>query len=323
MGKLKIAVVAGGWSKERQVSLRSGDAVFRALNRSRYEVNRFDPQDDLDLLVSLKREIDLAFVLLHGRYGEDGCFQGFLDVLGIPFVGSGVLSSAMALNKKVAKEAYRRGGLLVARDVLLHRGETQSLEELERTLGLPVVVKPVSEGSSIGVSVCRAGEELHAGIQEAFRYDSEVIVEEYIGGREVTCCVVGNRELETLPLVEIVPHQKFRFFDYEAKYTPGATREVCPAPLGEPLAERIRGVGRAAHRTLECSVWSRTDMIVREEEIYVLETNTIPGMTENSLFPLAARAAGITFPELLDRLITFSLEQGGGKLSRSSAVAPP
>lgn len=323
MGKLKIAVVSGGWSKERQVSLKSGDAVFGALDRSRYEVSRFDPRDDLDRLMSGKGEIDLAFILLHGRFGEDGCFQGFLDVLGIPFIGSGVLASAMALNKKVAKEAYRAAGLKVARDVLLRRDGSADPRGVEKVLGLPAVVKPVSEGSSIGVSVCMTGKELDAGIEEAFRYDEEVLVEEHIGGREVTCCVLGHRALETLPLVEIVPERRFRFFDYEAKYTPGATREVCPAPLPEPLAERIRAAGRKAHRVLGCSVWSRTDMILREEEIYLLETNTIPGMTENSLFPLAARAAGLGFPELLDRLIAFSLDRAGTGLSRSGAAVRP
>jgi D-alanine-D-alanine ligase len=321
MEKMKIAVVSGGWSREREVSLKSGRAVLAAMNREKYRVMHFDPRDDLDRLVRSRGEVDLAFVLLHGRYGEDGCFQGFLNLLGIPFVGSGVLASAMALNKKVAKEVYRRAGLTVAQDRVLNR-EQDGCDQGPATLpGLPAVVKPVSEGSSIGVSLCRTQEELALGLEEAFRHDTEVLVEEYVEGRELTCCVVGNRELETLPLIEIIPDPKFRFFDYEAKYTPGATREVCPAPLTAESAERIRMAGKAAHRALGCSVWSRTDMIVRKEEIFVLETNTIPGMTENSLFPLAARVAGLSFPELVDRLIALALEEAALGISRSSGAA--
>ncbi|MFP4088167.1 MAG: D-alanine--D-alanine ligase [Desulfobacteraceae bacterium] len=309
--RLRVAVLAGGWSREREVSLKSGRAVFSALNRDQYEVHWFDPRDDLKGLMDRRAEIDMAFILLHGRLGEDGRMQGMLDILNIPFVGSGVLSSATAIHKERAKEIFRTKGLNVAKEVILGRGEARGVAEIMATLGTPVVVKPVSEGSSIGMCISAVKEEIEKGIQRAFQFSSRVMVEEYVPGREVTCCVLGNSRLEVLPVVEIRPDKRHVFFDYAAKYTPGATEEICPAPIPEGLRREVERAGRAAHRGLGCAVWSRTDMILRGDRIFVLETNTIPGMTETSLFPLAARGAGWSFSELLDRLITLSLEKEG------------
>lgn len=309
--RLRVAVLAGGWSREREVSLKSGRAVFGALNRDQYEVDWFDPRDDLKRLMDRRAEIDMAFILLHGRLGEDGRMQGMLDILNIPFVGSGVLSSATAIHKERSKGIFRTKGLNVAKEVILRRGEARGVAEIMATLGTPVVVKPVSEGSSIGMCISAVKEEIEKGIQRAFEFSSRVMVEEYIAGREVTCCVLGNSRLEVLPVVEIRPDKRHVFFDYAAKYTPGATEEICPAPISEGLRREVERAGKAAHRALGCAVWSRTDMIVRDDRIFVLETNTIPGMTETSLFPLAARGAGWSFSELLDRLITLSLEKEG------------
>jgi len=306
--RLRLALLAGGWSGEREVSLKSGEAVYQALDTEKYDVIRYDPRYDLGALTDAKEEIDLALVLLHGKLGEDGCIQGMLDVLGIPFVGSGVLSSAMAFNKRVAKELYRTRGLRVAKEIFLRRGDNVSIGSVMESIGSSTVVKPVAEGSSLGISICHGQDELQAGIEMAFQYDHEIMVEEYIDGQEVTCCVLGNRSLEALPLIEIAPQDSYRFFDYEAKYTAGATRETCPAPLSKARTEEAQSYAKKAHRALRCSVWSRTDMMVRGEEIYVLETNTIPGMTQNSLFPLAARAAGLSLSQLMDRLISLSLE---------------
>jgi len=310
MSRIRIALLAGGWSGEREISLESGEAAYRAFDKGKYDIVMYDPRDDLQVLIDAKEEIDLAFILLHGKFGEDGCIQGLLDILGIPFVGSGVLSSAMAVNKKVAKEVYRSTGLEVAKDIVLRAGHEFSVERVVEMLGSMTVVKPVDEGSSLGMSVCHTKEELLAGIEKAFKRGQEIMIEEYIDGREVTCCVLGNRELQALPLIEIVPEAQYRFFDYEAKYTPGATQEICPAPLSSSLTESARSCAIKAHQALQCSVWSRTDMIIRDESIYLLETNTIPGMTEESLFPLAARTAGLSFSELLDRLIALSLKPG-------------
>ena len=309
MGKVNIAVIAGGWSSERAVSLMSGNAVCNALDKDKYHVNRYDPKHELAVLIEKKEQIDLAFILLHGRFGEDGRIQGLLDIMGIPFVGSGVLSSAMAVNKKVTKDLYRAEGLSVAEHVILKRDEPFSLEEVIRAIGIHSVVKPLSEGSSVGMSVCGNEEELRLGIQQAFALDREIMIEKFIEGREVTCCVLGNRQLETLPIIEILLRERYRFFDYEAKYTAGETEEICPAQLSEKIADQVKNAAIKAHQALGCEIWSRTDMIIHHETVTLLETNTIPGMTENSLFPLAARTAGISFPQLLDRLIRLSFEK--------------
>jgi D-alanine-D-alanine ligase len=306
--RIRIAVLAGGWSGEREISLKSGKAVYDALDREKYRVRRYDPRDDLTRLIEDSSDIDLALILLHGKFGEDGRIQGMLDVLQIPFMGSGVLASAMALNKRVAKDVYRKAGLPVAEDLVLYRGERFSVDLVMERLGAPVVIKPVSEGSSLGIAIAYDRQTIVDGIDKAFHYDSEVMVEAYIGGTEITCCIVGNQSLEALPLVEIVPTDAYAFFDYNAKYTPGATREICPAPVAPDLAEAAGQCAKTAHRALGCRVWSRSDMIIRDETLYILETNTIPGMTETSLFPLAARAAGMSLSDLLDKMISLSLE---------------
>jgi len=316
MNKLKIALIAGGRSGEREVSLRSGEAVYEALDRKKYDVTRYDPRDELIGLIRDKDQIDLAFILLHGRFGEDGCMQGFLQLLDIPFVGSGVLASAMAIHKKMSKDLYRIAGLKVAEDAMLSRGEPFSAEKLIGALGNTLVVKPVSEGSSLGMSVCRSPDELSNGIEEAFRHDSEIMIEKFVQGREFTCCVLGNNVLETLPIIEIIPNPEYPFFDYQAKYTPGATREICPAAISAEEKKLMEFCAKEAHRVLRCSVWSRTDMILQDEKVYVLETNTIPGMTATSLVPLAARAAGMNMSALLDRLVEISLEGTGKSVHR-------
>jgi D-alanine-D-alanine ligase len=308
MKKLNIALLAGGWSGEREISIKSGEAVYGALDKKKYDIKRYDPREDLVALIKERKGIDLAFVLMHGKFGEDGCIQGFLDLLGIPFVGSGVLPSAMALNKRVSKERFKGAGLKVVDDLVFHRGQSFSVDHIVATLGDSTVVKPVAEGSSLGVSICHSKEALLDGLDLAFQYDEEIIVERYIQGREITCCVMGNSVIETLPLVEIVPSSGYAFFDYEAKYTQGATEEICPAPLTEELNRMAQTCAIEAHKAIGCRVWSRTDMIIEDENIYVLEINTIPGMTETSLVPLSAGAAGLSLTQLLDKLIGLSLE---------------
>ncbi|MBW1767346.1 MAG: D-alanine--D-alanine ligase [Deltaproteobacteria bacterium] len=306
--KISIALMAGGSSNEREISLNSGDTVYCALDKDKYNITRYDPRDDLELLFEQKANIDLALILLHGNLGEDGRIQGFLDTIGLPFVGSGVLASAIASDKKIAKRIYESTGLNVIKDTFLIKGENFDPALIMESLGPLTVVKPVSEGSSLGISVCKNREELVKGIHLAFQFNPEVLVEQFIKGREISCCVIGNKELTTLPLVEILPDKKYDFFNYEAKYTPGATREICPATIPEDIAELARDCARKAHSALKCTVWSRTDMIIKGSEVYILETNTIPGMTEASLVPLSAKAAGISLSQLLDRLIDLSLD---------------
>ena len=308
--RLRVALIAGGISGEREVSLKSGDAVEKALDPKKYEVKRYDPPDDLGLLLKDSGSIDLALILLHGRFGEDGSMQGLLDLLGIPYVGSGILGSAMAMNKRIAKSVFRLEGLLVADEVLLYRGEPYSSDQILRRLGATTVVKPASEGSSIGVTICHSKEELLKGIDTAFRHDHEILVERFLNGKELTCCVLGNKSFEALPVIEIVPNTQYAFFDYRAKYTPGATSEICPARISRAQTEEVQSCAIRAHRALQCRDWSRTDMILNESKVYVLETNTIPGMTETSLVPLAARTAGMSFSQLVDRLIGLCTERG-------------
>ena len=308
--RLRVALIAGGMSGEREVSLKSGDAVEKALDRKKYEVKRYDPREDLGFLLRKSGNIDLALILLHGRYGEDGSMQGLLDLLGIPYVGSGVLGSALAMNKKIAKRVFRTEGLLVADEVLLYKGEAYSSDRILERLGASTVVKPASEGSSIGVTICHSKEELLKGIDTAFHHDREILVERFLNGKEITCCVLGNKSLEALPVIEIVPNPQYTFFDYQAKYTPGATSEICPARISRAQTEEVQSCAMRAHRALQCRDWSRTDVILHDGKIHLLETNTIPGMTETSLVPLAARTAGMTFSHLVDRLIELCLERG-------------
>jgi D-alanine-D-alanine ligase len=308
--RLRIALIAGGLSGEREVSLKSGDAVEKALDPKKYEVKRYDPRDGFGLLIRDSGNTDLALILLHGRYGEDGAMQGLLELLGIPYVGSGIVGSAMAMNKRIAKSVFRSEGLLVAEDVLLNRGEPYSSRRIRKRLGPSTVVKPVSEGSSLGVTICHSEAELLKGIDTAFRHDHEILVERFLNGKEITCCVLGNESLEALPAIEIVPNAQYSFFDYQAKYTPGATNEICPARISQAHTKTVQSCAIRAHKALCCRDWSRTDMILHEGEVYVLETNTIPGMTETSLVPLAARTAGMTFSQLVDRLIGLCMERG-------------
>jgi len=305
---LRVAVLYGGKSSERDVSIASGNQVIQSLDPVRYRVTGYDLRDDLPRLVSEAQSLDVALIILHGRYGEDGTVQGLLELLGIPYQGAGVLGSALAMNKLFSKLIYRQAGLPVARDRLLFRGGGYDTETLVQELGWPMVIKPNQEGSSVGITIAQDREQLEAGLKKAFELDPEVLLEEYLEGREITAGVLGNSELQALPLVEIIPSEKYLFFDYEAKYKEGASREICPADLDPEITRRAQEYGVRAHRALGLRGYSRTDMIVRGEEVFLLETNTIPGMTPTSLLPLAARTAGLDFSALLDRLIELALE---------------
>ena len=312
MAKLRLALIAGGVSAEREVSLRGAAGVEQALNRDRYEVVRYDPATDLARIAADAANIDAAFILLHGVHGEDGTIQGFLDLLGIPYQGAGVLGSALAMDKNLAKVMYRLAGLPVAPWVMVEPGDLRDSGRIESAVGLPCVVKPVRQGSSIGMSIVRTRDQLPAALELALRHDGEVMVEAFLKGRELTAGVLGNSELTALPLIEIIPDSRYDFFNYEAKYQPGATREVCPAPVSETVRARAQDYAVRAHRSLQLRGYSRTDMILVEEELYLLETNTIPGMTPTSLLPQAAAEAGLPFAALLDRLIELALERPAG-----------
>jgi len=308
MSRLRLALIAGGVSGERDVSLKGAEGVAKALDQKKYDVVRYDPATDLPRIAADAVSIDVAFILLHGIHGEDGTMQGFLELLNIPYQGAGVLGSAAAMDKNLAKTLYRLHGLPVAKWEMAVKEDVSDPNRLLNSLRLPLVIKPVRQGSSIGMSIVRESGELPASLAKAFEHDSEVMVEEFISGREITVGVLGNDDLVALPLVEIIPDEQYEFFDYEAKYKPGATKEVCPADVADDISKKAQEYGLIAHDALHLRGYSRTDMIIRDSEIFILETNTIPGMTPTSLLPQAAAEYGLSFPALLDRLIELALE---------------
>ncbi len=254
--------------------------------------------------------IDVAFIGLHGPYGEDGTLQGMLDLIGIPYVGSGVLASALAMDKVMAKSVLAAAGLDVPRGAVVTRTayarDPGAAARAAQDVGFPVVVKPVSQGSSFGVTMVARPDQLGAAVAEALRYDDRALLEERLAGTELTVGVIGrDDELRALPVIEVVT--KHDFFDYQAKYDPALTQEICPARVSADVALRAQDAALAAHRAIGCRGISRTDLILAGDRLAVLEVNTIPGLTANSLVPKAARVAGIPFGELLERLIEWAL----------------
>lgn len=293
----RIGVLMGGLSAEREVSLNSGAAVHKALLAQGYDAVAIDVGRDLAAVLERER-VQAAFIALHGRYGEDGCIQGLLELLRIPYTGSGVLASALAMHKLFSKQTFTASGILTAPFRHFRRGEAVRLAELP--FGLPLVVKPVQEGSSVGISIVKEEHQLVPALELAFRHDNEILVEQYIKGQEVQ---VGILEDRPVGAIEIVP--KGEFYDYEAKYTDGMAEHIFPARLSGPLYEKALQTGLAAHRSLGCSGYSRVDLLVTADgECYVLEVNTLPGMTALSLLPeIAAKGAGLSFEALVSRII--------------------
>jgi D-alanine-D-alanine ligase len=300
MQSRKIAVLLGGLSSERDVSLRTGEAVLAALRQRGHHAVPIYVDRDLD--VALRQEqIDVAFIALHGRWGEDGCVQGLLEMLGIPYTGSDVLASALAMHKVKAKELFRLHNLPTpAYYTLSAPGPDEDLAAIHGDFGFPCVVKPVREGSSVGVSICGDLDELGPAIACARRFDDEVLVERFIAGKEVSVAILGDRALGA---VEIAPRDGF--YDYASKYTRGATDYFVP-PRVSP--ERYRGVltqALRAHLALGCRGATRVDMMISEAgNEFILEVNTLPGLTPTSLLPKIADAAGISFGELCEMMLS-------------------
>ena len=309
MKKLSLALLSGGISSEREVSLHSGDQVYDALDKDKYAIQRYDPKTDLPRLIKDAAQIDVALIILHGPYGEDGTVQGLLELLHIPYQGSGVLGSSLAMNKAATKLMYEKAGIPVPPYVIYHRNDSTDVDACANQLGMPLVVKPVVGGSSVGMTIVREVSELQAAVEKAFEFDTAVMVEGYIDGVEITGGVIGNTDVEAFPLIEIIPDQAHDFFDYEAKYTSGITQEICPARIDQALTRQAQTLAIKSHQALFCRGYSRTDMMLKGKDLYVLETNTIPGMTATSLLPQAAQAAGMSFTRLLDRLIELGLEE--------------
>jgi D-alanine-D-alanine ligase len=309
MKKLTVALLSGGTSSEREVSLKSGQEVYEALDKEKYDIICYDPANDLKKLIFDADKIDFALIILHGSPGEDGTIQGFLDLLKIPYQGAGVLGSAVCMNKLIAKRLYEHANIPVPKYMIALKDKKFDMQECIETIGFPLVVKPVSSGSSIGINIVNSIDSLKKVLNEAFKLYKEVLIEECIEGIELTCGVIGDDdEIEALPLIQISPTEGYEFFDYNAKYIKGATKEICPAPIDDNIAEFGKKLAITAHKVLYCRDYSRTDMMLKNNKLFVLETNTIPGMTSTSLFPQSAKEAGISFPELMDKLITLGIK---------------
>jgi len=336
MAKIKVGVLRGGPSSEYDISLKTGKAVLETLDSSAscpaWTACRAVPvqgkYEPVDILIDKNgvwhllgmsvspekciRRVDVIFNALHGKYGEDGKVQKLFEIYKIPYTGSGVAASAVAMQKRLAREIFKLSGINTPPTLLVKKNHDYSLSAAEaiRQMGLPLVVKPSSCGSSVGVTIAQSVYDLILGIENAFLYDKDVLIEKYISGREATCAVLegfrGERHY-AFPVVEIVPPPKKSFFDYECKYD-GSTQEVCPGRFDEETRNKIQKAAIAAHTSLDCRHYSRSDFIISpDKKVYILELNTLPGLTSESLVPKAAASVGLEFPQLLDHLISLAL----------------
>jgi len=308
--KPKIAVLIGGRSLERSVSLKSGRRVARALKERDYPVLELDVDESL-VPTLMSEKPDLVFISLHGKGGEDGTVQELLEILGIPYTGPGPLPSIIGFNKVLSKELFLANGIptpryyTVSSSTLEEMGASNLLPVAWEKLGSPVVVKPAAQGSALGVKIVEELPGLGTALIEALAYDDRVVMEEFISGTEIAVSVIGDDQPEALPAVEVVPESGF--FDFDARYTVGKTEYFVPARLSDKVAAEASRLALEAHRLLRCKDLSRVDMIIRDDQPYVLELNISPGMTETSLLPLAAEAAGMDFSDLVERLVGLAL----------------
>jgi D-alanine-D-alanine ligase len=305
----RIAVLKGGRSLERQVSLKSGARVEDALERLGHEVLTIDVGANLVERLMAERP-ELAFVALHGRDGEDGTVQELLEVIGIPYTGSGISACIRASDKVLAKHAMLDAGIptpdffAFSETAFRELGAAQALPAIEERLQFPIVVKPASQGSALGIKFARTAADVPGALVAAFSYDRKVLLERHIAGRDLAVSVLDS---VALPIVEAVPEQE-DFYDFEARYEIGRTRFVCPAELDDEVAERAGEIALEVYNLLGCSGFARVDLMLGDEGLFVLEVNPIPGLTDTSLLPQAADAAGISFDELIDRVITGAVE---------------
>ena len=302
----KVAVLMGGTSAEREVSLKSGNAVLNALQQRYVDAYAIDVGSDVLQQLQAGR-FDQCFVILHGRGGEDGTIQGALELLGMPYTGSGVMASAIGMDKWRTKLLWQAAGLPVPACVVMNA--SSDFSAIEQQLGLPLFVKPANEGSSVGISKVSKSGELVAAYRKAAEHDSLVLAEQFIGGGEYTVAILGD---EALPVVKIEP--KAEFYDYEAKYLSDETEYRCPCGLDAQKEHELQALARKAFDVVGCRGWGRIDILLDEAgNAYLLEANTLPGMTDHSLVPMAARAAGIEFDELVWRILENSMECSDGK----------
>ena len=318
---MKVLVLCGGDSSEHQISLNSARNIIKYLDNydvwyikdhKFYKTCGILDSDDLknSLIVEKLDDIynyDIVLPILHGKYGEDGCIQGFLETLEIPYTGSGVWASATAVNKIISKHFYNEAGIPTPQSMKLESSEIAS-ETIIEAVGLPCVVKAATEGSALGVYICNTVEEVTQAVQKVFTVDNSAFVESFVSGNEFTVGVLGQKNPTALPVIKIIPVNEF--YDYESKYAEGGSQHICPAPLSEEETRQAQELALRAHKVLGCDGVSRTDVIQDEQgKFWVLETNTLPGMTATSLLPDAARVQGITFEELCKQMVFEALEK--------------
>ena len=296
---MKIGVVMGGVSSEYEVSLQTGKEIMAHLDHRKHDIYPIEIKSKKELIAKVT-DLDFVFLALHGNFGEDGTIQGTLDTMEIPYTGSGLTASSLCMNKELTKKLLRYEGIPTPDWAVVRNPEEFDLHKLEQ-LGYPLVVKPNSGGSSVGTHIVRNPQELLNAIQEASKLDSEVMVEKYIQGEEITCSLLAG---ELLPILSIKP--KDEFFNYTSKYADGGAEETI-IELNPALHHLIEQISKNCYQTLKCSVYARVDIILQKDVPYVLEVNTLPGMTKNSLFPKSAKAAGISFNRLLELLMEYSL----------------
>lgn len=309
---MKVAVLYGGTSKEREVSLSTGKGIIQALEKIGHDVIAidFDP-NKLAEMMSKVNGCNLVFIGLHGKQGEDGTVQGLLELMGIPYVGSGVLASSLAMDKSKAKQIFARHNMPVAKGKTYgeHQGASSIEKDILNEFTLPIVIKPNQEGSTLGLTIVNEESQVKDAVDLAFTHDFEILVEEFVKGRELTCAVLGNKGQEkALPIIEIIP--KSEYYDYESKYSEGGSEHICPAEINSELTNKIQDYAVLAHRSLGCETYSRVDFILNEDnEPIILEVNTLPGMTPTSLYPDAAKAVNMSYEDMLRKFISLTIEE--------------
>lgn len=305
--KLKIGVLFGGKSAEHEVSVMSAKNVIKALDRNKYQVVPFKIPKNGKFDLNIVKKFDVVFPVLHGPFGEDGTVQGFLKLAGIPFVGAGVLGSAVGMDKDVMKRLFKEAGIPTPKFLIFRKGDKISYKEISRKLGKILFIKPANLGSSVGIHKAKNEKEFKSAVQNAFRYDFKIIIEENISGQEIECAVLGNDKPKASNPGEILPSDEF--YSYDAKYVT-ESKTLLEARVNKKTKEKIKKLAVQTYQVLECEGMARVDFLLdKNENVYVNEINTIPGFTNISMYPKLWEASGLSQTKLLDKLIALALER--------------
>lgn len=303
MSKISVGVIMGGKSPEHEISLLTGKGVVENLDKNKYQATPIVlPKDTFPK--KLEPNHDIFFIAMHGPFGEDGTIQGMLDLIGARYTGSGVLASAIGMNKDIFKKIISYHNIPQPQSSILNKDENLSIKTINQ-FGPPWVIKPANQGSSVGVSIVKSKKEINKAIDKALNYSQRIIIEEFIKGIEVSCGIIGNKNPQALPLIEIRP--KNSFFDYQSKYTPGVCEEIVPAEINDRIKNKVQKAALKVYQAINCQDFGRVDIIIRDNQPYVLEINTIPGLTPTSLLPQEAAAVNINYSQLVNKIVEFAL----------------